>query len=148
MEDTGRLETVPHSTQFIWNRLASEVEPQRSFPPLIIKLSDATDDNGTLVIPVPVILGVGPAQEHYRLLFKIQQTEPRRGCKLCMLGIISQTNVRFRTRSRQDTRLRLTRWRRLERISGIRSFHSPGYRRLLSQPIPQEIVYYLCIRVV
>lgn len=62
-------------------------EPQRfeSFPPFAIRLSDATVDGGTLVIPVSVILGVEPVPEHYRLLVKIQLTEPGRGCHPGML---------------------------------------------------------------
>lgn len=62
-------------------------EPQRfdSFHPFAIKLSDATDDNGTLVIPVSVVLGVEPAAERYRLLAKLQVTEPGRGCHPGML---------------------------------------------------------------
>ena len=57
-------------------------KPQRfdSFPPFAIKLSDAADDNVTLAIPMSVVLGVEPAAERYRLLAKLQVTEPDRGC--------------------------------------------------------------------
>ena len=62
-------------------------EPQRfeSFPPYAIELSNATAIDGTLVIPVSVILGVEPAPERYRLLAKLQLTEPGRGCHPGML---------------------------------------------------------------
>ena len=62
-------------------------EPQRfeSFPPYAIELSSATAVDGTLVIPVSVILGVEPSPERYRLLAKLQLTEPGRGCHPGML---------------------------------------------------------------
>ena len=62
-------------------------EPQRfeSFPPYAIELSSATAVDGTLLMPVSVILGVEPAPERYRLLAKIQLTEPGRGCHPGML---------------------------------------------------------------
>lgn len=103
--------TVPHSTQLVWNRLAAEVEPHRppfyhrahisgqnllvsayhgfftlgdehlpepqrfdSFPPSLLSPSGC-------LMPFWVI----PVPERYRLLAKIQLTEPGRGCHPGML---------------------------------------------------------------
>ena len=113
---------VPHSTQLIWNRLASEVEPHRppfdhqahisgqnlfvsayhgfftlgdehlpepeafkKFPPFSVTLSDAHVENGTLVIPAAVRLGAEETLGRYRLLAKLQLTEPGKGCHPGML---------------------------------------------------------------
>lgn len=56
--------------------------PQRfePFPPFGIQMHDAAIMDGTLLIPASVILGAVPNPERYKLLAKIQLTEPGRGC--------------------------------------------------------------------
>ena len=109
--------SISHSTQLVWNNLASAVEPHRPpfdhlahisgqnlfvsayhgfatlgnehlpepkafkrFPPFSVNLSDAHVENGTLVVPTTVTLGAEETPGRYRLLAKLQLTEPGKGC--------------------------------------------------------------------
>ena len=59
--------------------------PFDSFPAFSVALFDASVEGGTLILPVEVSLGIEPIPERYRLLAKLQLTEPGKGCHPGML---------------------------------------------------------------
>ncbi len=108
--------TVDQSTQEIWNKLATQVEPHRPpfdhkahitgqnlfvsayhgfatlgnehtpepqpfeyFPPFAIQLQDAAKSAGRLIVPASVTIASGLDAGRYRLLVKVQLTEPGKG---------------------------------------------------------------------
>ena len=69
-----------HGFATLGNEHVPEPMDFESFPPFAVQLGDASVESGSLVIPVTVSLGVEKAPERYRLLAKLQFTEPGKGC--------------------------------------------------------------------